>query len=60
MLSLARVALMKNDSTDKWRKTEIRTRWKEGGPVKLKAFSTVVNVITASLLESQPGATKHL
>lgn len=54
------MALMKNDSADNWRKTEIRTKGKEGGPVKLKAFSTVVNVITASLLESQPGATKHL
>ncbi len=51
---------MKNDSADKWRKTEIRMRGKEGGTVKLKAFSTVVKVITASLLESQPGATKAL
>lgn len=51
---------MKNDSADKWTKTEIRPRGKKGGPVKLKASSTVVNVITGSLLESQPRATKHL
>lgn len=51
---------MKNDCADKWTKTEIRQRGKKGGPVKLKAFSTAVNVITSSLLESQPRATMHL
>lgn len=60
MFSLDRMTLMKNDSADKWTKTVIRARGKKGGEVKLKAFSTAVNVITARLLESKPSATKHL